>query len=92
MMSLKVQIFSLLFSLVFGFVFGVFTNLNYKYLFQNTVFCSFFADFFFCIDMALLYFFCIRAINNGILHYYFGIVLLIGFYFGYSASRFIRRL
>ena len=92
MMSLKIQIYSLLFSFVFGFIFGVLTNLNYKYLFQNKILRCFFADFFFCIDMALLYFFCIKFINNGILHYYFGIVLLVGSYFGYLVSRCIRKV
>lgn len=92
MMSLRIQIYSLLFSLVFGFVFGILTNLNYKYLFQNKILWSFFTNIFFCIDMALLYFFCIKFINNGVLHYYFGIVLVVGFYFGYLVSRPIRKM
>lgn len=92
MMSLRIQIYSLLFSLVFGFIFGVLTNLNYKYLFQNKILWCFFTNVLFCVDMALLYFFCINFINNGILHYYFGIVLAMGFYFGYLVGRPIRKM
>lgn len=92
MMSLKIQVYSLLFSLVFGFTFGILTNLNYKYLFYKNKLFSFFADFFFCVDMSLLYFFGIKLINNGILHYSFGMFLAVGFYFGYFVSRTIRKV
>ncbi len=80
-MSLLLQIRSILFSFIYG-IFFVFTfNLNKKcFLDKNKIF-SFIISFLFIINHVLIYFLCIRLINNAILNIYFLFSFLLGILF-----------
>lgn len=79
MMSLKVQIIALVYSFLFGIFFGGVFNACYSFLFLKRRLICFINTFLFNIFMALLYFFILLFINNGILHIYFLFSFFLGF-------------
>ena len=81
-MSLKIQLLSLGFSFVFGIIFSIFITMNHKILFLSKKSIRVISNFLFLLDMSLCYFLVIKYINGGILHIYFFIMLIIGWYVG----------
>lgn len=80
MIDLKIQIISILFSFVFGVVFYILVFLNRYVLFNVKKYIQIVSTFLFMFDMSLLYFICIKFINNGIMHPYFLLSFLFGFW------------
>ena len=83
-MNLKLQIYSFVFSFLFGIILSVFTNLNYRLLFNKNKKIKILGNFLFLFDFSLIYFLGIKLINNGILHIYFLLLLILGFLLSYS--------
>lgn len=81
-MSLKVQILSFIFSFVYGLLFSGLVKINYNVLFLAKKKIQIIGNFLFLLDIALCYFLIIRYINDGILHIYFLILFLFGWYVG----------
>lgn len=78
-MNLKLQIYSLLFSFFFGiFLAFLFIHLS-KYFFKYNNLLSNFLVFLFSMSMSILYFLILLKLNNGILHIYFLILIILGF-------------
>lgn len=90
-MTLKIQIICFIFSFLYGVVISFLVNLNYDVLFNKKLVLKILADFFFFVDLALLYFIILRFINQGILHIYFLILLLVGFFSSYNNFKKIRQ-
>lgn len=90
-MNLKIQIITLAFSFIFGILFGIIVNINYSLLFNKNRKIKCFGNFILIIDVSLFYFLVIKRINNGILHLYFLLILVLGFYFGFSYTKFLRK-
>lgn len=90
-MNLELQIQSLIFSLVFGMFFALMYNLFYKYLFRGIVVIRFIVNLIFVISNTTLYFLLLKTINNGRIHSYFLIMLVIGFIIGNVKTRKIRK-
>lgn len=65
-------------------------NLNYKYLFSNNFLFRAVSTELFIFDSVLLYFMLLLKINNGIISYYFIIMILIGFFLGNQKTKIIR--
>lgn len=80
MIDLKIQIISILFSFVFGVIFCILVFLNKYVLFNVKKYIQIVSTFLFMFDMSLLYFICIKFINNGIMHPYFLLSFLFGFW------------
>ena len=89
-MNLKIQIISLAFSFLYGVVFSLLVNINYRFLFTKRLFYKIVVTFVFIIDMALLYFIFIKMINNGIIHIYFLLMIILGFYITFPIGRRLR--
>ena len=89
-MNLKIQIISLAFSFLYGVVFSLLVNINYRFLFTKRLFYKIVVTFVFIIDMALLYFIFIKMINNGIIHSYFLLMIILGFYITFPMGRRLR--
>lgn len=80
MMSLKIQIYSLIYSFLFGLLFGWLLKINSKILFYSKRNIKILSNFLFLLDVSLLYFWGIKMINNGILHVYFLILFGVGWF------------
>jgi len=90
-MILEVQIQSLIYSFVYGFFFSILLNLNYKYLFKTGIYYKIFINILFILDNVLLYYILLRIINNGVIHPYFFIMIVLGFLLGNYYSKKIRK-
>lgn len=87
MMDLRIQIFCLFFS----FVFGVFLYLLYRFIYCNLYrknnIKRFLLLIFLTVCISLLFFLILRNINDGILHYYFLLLIIFGFLMGYTFDK-----
>lgn len=90
-MNLKVQLLSLTFSFVYGVLFSFLVNVNYRFLFAKKRVVQIIMTFLFLLDMALLYFLILRYLNEGIIHIYFFLMILVGFYVTFPFSRRFRK-
>ncbi len=79
MIPLNIQIKSIIFSFLYGILFSIFANLNYKYIYYSKGILKILINIMFVFDNVLIYFILLRCINNGILHYYFILSLIVGF-------------
>lgn len=87
-MGLKSQIYSLFFSFVFGIFFYLFLELCGNYLYSKKIVVRYIFSLLFSLFFSLLYFMILLRINNGILHMYFFLTILLG----YVISKYIYRL
>lgn len=91
MMNLKLQIISLVFSFFYGMLFSLLVNINYELLFKKRKRFRIIFTFSFIFVMALIYFFILNKLNNGIIHIYFLILIVVGFYISFPISKHLRR-
>jgi hypothetical protein len=78
-MPIDIQIKSLLFSLFFGFVFSILLRLNYRYIYNGHIILRIVINLMFVIDNVLIYFIVLKRLNDGIIHFYFLLMILLGF-------------
>lgn len=78
-MALEHQILSIFFSFSYGIVVSYLYNIFYYQLNIKQIKYIILLNFLFFLDIFLIYFILLIKINNGILNYYFLIVLLTGF-------------
>ena len=90
-MDLEIQIQSLIFSLVFGMFFSLIFNLMYKHLFRGKKVFRLFTNMLFVIFNVLLYFGILSIINDGIIHTYFMLMVVVGFIIGNKKTKKIRK-
>lgn len=79
MIPLNIQIKSLIYSFFYGIIFSILTNLNYKFIFYSKPIFKFILNILFVLDNVFLYFIFLRIINDGIIHYYFIVSLVLGY-------------
>lgn len=80
-MTLKVQIISLIVSFLYGIFFSFLLNINYKIIYNNNKFVKIIGTLLFVLFNSLLYFLILLKINNGIVHIYCILALIVGFTF-----------
>lgn len=90
-MNLKVQIIALVFSFLYGMLFSFLVNINYKFLFSKKLIFKIIITFIFIVDCSLLYFLVLKKINEGIVHPYFLLMILLGFYISFPLTKKIRK-
>lgn len=91
-MTLEVQIQSLIYSFVYGLSFSFFFNLHYRYLYLGKIYYRIVTSIFFVLVNVFLYFLLLRLINCGVIHPYFLLMILLGFFVGNSKTRVVRFL
>ena len=79
MIDLSIQIKSILVSFLFGMFLKLIISMNYKFLFYTKGIIKVLGNLFFVIDLVFIYFLILRYVNNGIMHYYFIIFIVLGF-------------
>lgn len=89
-MILSTQIKSFIISFIYGIIYATLFNLNYKVLFFNKKSLIILTNIFFNFDIFLLYFLLLRMINNGVVHIYFLMLLLLGFVVGNKSTKKLR--
>lgn len=79
MISLDIQIKSIIFSFIYGAFFSFLLNLNYKFIYYSKGILKILINAFFILDNVFLYFIILRFINNGIVHFYFLLSMFLGY-------------
>ena len=78
-MILKLQIYSLIFSFVFGIVFFFALELFRDFIYNKKIIFRIINSIIISLVNALIYFGILRKINYGIIHYYFFLMILLGY-------------
>lgn len=78
-MALTTQLHLLVFSFLYGIVFSILINLNYKFLYNDKKLLKTIFTIAFVLVNVLIYFIILLKINNGILHIYSLLMIIIGF-------------
>lgn len=81
-MDLFVQIKILIISFVYGIIISYILKLQYKYFFESKLWYKSLLTVFFVFDIVLIYFYILKAINNGMFHIYFLISIISGYILG----------
>ena len=79
-MELNIQILSFLFSFLFGIFFYILLEVNTKFLYHSSVFIKVLFSFIFILFSSLVYFYILLKINNGYVHFYFFICIVVGYF------------
>lgn len=91
-MNLKTQLILLIFSFVFGAFFSFFLGLNYKFIYSEKKEVKILITFSFVLVNTLIYFLILKHINNGILHPYSIICIILGFIFDGSIHKKVAKV
>ena len=79
-MGLETQIKLLLFSFVFGIFFALMIDINHKYLYNPKKIFKIIFTFFFVLVNVFIYFLILKKINEGLLHVYSFLCIILGFF------------
>jgi hypothetical protein len=79
-MVLGVQIISLVVSFCYGVFFYFMLELNSRFIYSSNLWVRIVVSFMFVMFHTLLYFFILMRINNGYVHFYFFLCMLLGYY------------
>jgi len=84
-MILKIQIYSLLFSFSFGILIYFILELIHNFIYNKKIVFRIIFSLIFALVISVIYFGCLLKINNGILHEYFFLMMLLG----YTVAKFV---
>ena len=90
-MSLDIQIKTLLYSFLFGIYFSIIVYLNYKIIYKLKKFYLVIGTFLIIFLNILLYFLVLLKVNNGIIHIYGIISLILGYFVCHFIYHFIEK-
>ena len=79
-MNLETQIKLIIFSFIFGIFFALMIDINHKFLYINKKVFKIIFTFFFVLVNVFIYFLILKKINEGILHIYSFICIILGFF------------
>lgn len=89
-MILKVQILTLFFSFIFGIYFSYMIKINYKYIFNLKRFYKITGTILLITLNVLIYFIILLKINNGIIHTYSLLMIILGSYIEYLLGLIVK--
>lgn len=78
-MNIKLQLITILISFLFGIIFSIQLSLTYKFIYSNKKIYKTIFTFLIVLVNTLLYFVLLKKYNNGILHPYGLLFIIIGF-------------
>ena len=82
-MKLDIQIYSFISSFLFGLVFYFLLDIFNKLICKVNIVLKIIFSFLFVIALASLYFLILLFVNNGVVHIYFLLLILVGYILGY---------
>ncbi len=90
-MDLKLQFIALLFSFIFGIFLAFIYNFNYNLLFKTSIVNRIIINVVLVVDLVLIYFIGLKKINNGIVHPYFYLLIILGFFLFFNLTKKFRK-
>ena len=91
-MILSEQIISIIFSFIYGCILSLLYNLNYNLLFNKRKVYKVIFNIIFILDLVLIYFLIMKKINNAIIHPYFYLSIILGFFSCFNISKRFRNV
>lgn len=91
-MILKEQIISIVFSFFYGAFVSIIYNFNYKLLFDVKKILKIIFSLVFTFNLVVIYFLFIKKINGGIIHPYFYLIIVVGFFSFFNISKPLRKI
>ena len=79
-MDLQTQIRVVIFSFIFGIFFALMIDINHKFLYSNKKVLKIIFTFLFVLVNVFIYFLILKKINDGIMHIYSIICIILGFF------------
>lgn len=92
MMTLKIQILTLLVSIGFGFIFSLFIDLIHTHLFRLKPFWQAIISFFLILSSAIIYFLILLKLNNAIIHPYYILAFGLGFFIEIGLRKLFKKI
>ena len=80
-MKLDIQIYSFIVSFLFGCCFYFFLDIFNHLVYKLKLFFKIFLSFLFILSLSIVYFIILLFINNGVIHIYFLLMILVGYIF-----------
>lgn len=87
-MRLDIQVYSLIFSFLFGIILNILLDIFNKLNEKNKIIIKIILSFIFVMLLSIAYFIGLLYINNGYLHTYFFIMIMVGYLFVYLIKSF----
>lgn len=78
-MVLKMQLYSFGVSFLYGFVFFVLLEINSRFIYSSSVIVKIISSLLFIIFNTFLYFIILMKVNNGYIHVYFFLCMILGY-------------
>lgn len=78
-MVLKIQIYSFLVSFFYGIFFYFMLEINSRFIYSSNKVIKVISSFLFILFNAILYFIILLKVNNGYIHIYFFLCILVGY-------------
>ena len=78
-MNLKIQIYSFIVSFVYGVFYYIMLDVNSKFICLSFKMMKIIYSFLFVIFMSLLFFIILLHLNNGYIHFYFFLCVILGY-------------
>lgn len=91
-MNSKIQVLSFAISFLYGIFFFLLTKFNKYIVGGKKIFFQFIVTLIFIIDIVILYIYIMYKINFGIIHPYFLMILLLGYYLTAISFNKIKKL
>lgn len=91
-MHLEIQIQTLIFSLLYGMFFSLVFNAFYLYIVESRSYIKIIINICVLFLFSIIYFLVLVKINNGAIHIYLFIFLIIGFFIGNNKTKKKRKI
>lgn len=80
MIELNIQILSLGVSFLYGILFYILLEINSRFLYSSSMVVRILFSFVFILFCSLLYFVVLLKVNNGYVHFYFLLCIILGYF------------
>lgn len=81
MIPLKIQIPSLIISFFYGVLIFILLEVNSSFIYHKKKYIKILCSLIFVMFISILYFVILLKVNNGLLHIYFFILIILGYFF-----------
>ena len=91
-MDISLQLLSFIFSFSYGIIISYLVNLFYNFIYKTRFIYKVFINILFVINISLVYFLLIKVINNGVIHIYLILTLLLGYFMFINRFKNLRNI
>lgn len=91
-MDINVQIKCFIFSFIYGIIFNIFEKINFEIIKNNNSYIKYLDNCLFMLNFVLIFLIVDIKLNFGIIHPYFIIFIILGYYFTNIMTSFVEKI